>query len=190
MAKLKIYTDGACSGNQSEENFGGWGAILTFGNSEKEIYGGESNTTNNRMEMMALLMAFKALKQENLNIDVFSDSSYLMDCFRQEWHKNWERNGWITASKNPVENKDLWQELLVYTKVNSVSFYRVKGHVNLNSKSTDFDKLFSKFTEWNGSSFTFDDFKYVTKMNNRADALANLGIQDQKDIFQQSTISE
>ncbi len=173
MAILKIYTDGGCSGNQSDENIGGWGAILVFGDVEKELYGGELNTTNNRMEMTALLEAFKALKKDNLTIQVFSDSSYLMDCFRKKWYINWTRNGWKTANKKPVENKDLWEGLLPFIEINNISFYRVKGHVNLSSKVTDFKKLYQKFLEWNGDNFTYEDFEYVTNMNNRADGLAN-----------------
>ena len=179
MASIKIYTDGGCRGNQKDENTGGWGAVLEYGDYRKELYGGDLNTTNNRMEMTALLEALNALKKEGLVIEVFSDSSYLMNCFRQKWYENWQKNGWQTAAKKPVENKDLWEKLLVHLAHHkSFSFYRVKGHVNLNSKSTDFDKLYQKFLEWNGTNFSFEDFKYVTAMNNRADALANAGIDE------------
>ncbi len=178
MPVLKIYTDGGCSGNQSDENIGGWGSILVFGDVEKEIYGGELNTTNNRMEMKALLESFKALNRDNLTIQVFSDSSYLMDCFRKKWYANWVANGWRTANKKPVENRDLWEGLLPYLDRHNISFYRVKGHVNLNSKVTDFQKLYKKFVEWNGTQFTYEDFEYVTDMNNRADVLANKGIDE------------
>ena len=82
---LRIYTDGGCSGNQSDQNLGGWGAILEFGSAKKELYGSERNTTNNRMEMTALLEAFRAIKKDGQTIQVFSDSSYLMDCFRKKW---------------------------------------------------------------------------------------------------------
>ena len=82
---LRIYTDGGCAGNQNDENLGGWGAIMEFGGAQKELYGSERNTTNNRMEMTALLEAFKAIKKDGQVIQVFSDSSYLMDCFRKGW---------------------------------------------------------------------------------------------------------
>lgn len=173
---LRIYTDGACSGNQSEKNFGGWGAILEFAGHSKELYGGEKNTTNNRMEMTALLEAFRAIKKENQTIEVYSDSSYLMDCFRKKWYKGWLRNGWKTAAKKPVENRDLWEGLLPYLDRHAIRFFRVKGHVNLESASTNFEKLYRKFVEWNGEQYTFEDFQYVTEKNNRADELANLGI--------------
>ena len=99
---LRIYTDGGCSGNQNEENIGGWGAILEFGSAVKELYGGEANTTNNRMEMTALLEAFRAIRKPGQSIQVFSDSSYLMDCFRKKWYENWQANGWKTSQKKPV----------------------------------------------------------------------------------------
>lgn len=175
---LRIYTDGGCSGNQNDENLGGWGAILEFGEARKELYGSQANTTNNRMEMTALLEAFKAIKKENQMIHVFSDSSYLMDCFRKKWYVGWRKNGWRTVSKKPVENQDLWQQLLPYVERHQISFFRVKGHVDPDSKSTKLQKLYEKFTEWNGADFSYADFLYVTEKNNRADELANLGIDE------------
>ena len=178
MTVLRIYTDGGCAGNQSKTNFGGWGAVLEYGQHQKELHGGARNTTNNLMEMTALLEAFKSVKKEGQTIEVFSDSSYLMDCFRKKWYVNWQKNGWKTAKKEPVEHREIWEQLISYLDVHNISFYRVKGHVNLNSKVTDFDKLYNKFAEWNGSSFSYEDFEYITKMNNRADELANLGIDE------------
>ena len=178
MAILRIYTDGGCSGNQSDENFGGWGAILEYGEHRKELHGGEVNTTNNRMELTAVIEAFKALKGPGYTIEVFSDSSYVMNCFREKWYESWEKNGWKNAARKSVENQELWKELLALVRQHNVRFFRVKGHVNLNSKSTDFDKLYTKFVEWNGARFSFEDFQYITKMNNRADELANMGIDE------------
>ena len=175
---LRIYTDGGCAGNQSDENLGGWGAVLEYRSAVKELHGGEANTTNNRMEMTALLEALRAVTKEDQKIQVFSDSSYLMDCFRKKWYEGWQRNGWKTAKKTPVENQDLWQELLPFLSRHDIRFYRVKGHVNLASQVTDFDKLYEKFREWNGDEFTYEDFEYVTERNNRADALANEGIDE------------
>ena len=175
---LRIYTDGGCAGNQNDENLGGWGAILEFGSAQKELYGSQVNTTNNRMEMTALLEAFKAIKKENQTIHVFSDSSYLMDCFRKKWYVSWQKNGWKTAGKKPVENQDLWKQLLPYLDKHDISFYRVKGHVNLSSKTANFDNLYEKFVEWNGGQFSYEDFLYVTEKNNRADLLANMGIDE------------
>lgn len=176
MTVLRIYTDGACSGNQHESNFGGWGAILEFGEHKKELYGGQADTTNNRMELTAVIAAFQALNKDGQTIEVFSDSSYVSNCFREKWYVSWEKNKWRNAAKKSVENQDLWKELLALVRKHNVTFYRVKGHVNLESKSTDFNKLYEKFVSWNGSRFSFDDFKYATLMNNRADELANMGI--------------
>jgi ribonuclease HI len=176
MKAINIYTDGACSGNQHDENIGGWGAILEYGRHQKEIFGGEVNTTNNRMEMLALLRAFQAITKDNMSINVFSDSSYLMNCFREKWYKGWMRNGWKTSKKTDVENRDLWEELIPFIDKHHINFYRVKGHVNLNSKSVNLSALYKKFVEWNGDSFSMDDFTYITEMNNKADELANKGM--------------
>ena len=178
MKLLRIYTDGACSGNQNETNVGGWGSVLEYGDAVKELHGGTLNTTNNRMELTAVIEAFKALNRDGLDIEVFSDSSYVMNCFREKWYEKWEKNGWIGTSKKPVENQELWKELLALVRKHNVTFYRVKGHVNLNSKVTDFDKLYEKFLEWNGTKFSYEDFKYVTEKNNRADELCNIAMDE------------
>lgn len=175
---LRIYTDGACSGNQSRENVGGWGAILEFGEHTKELYGGELNTTNNKMEMTALLEALKAVKKPDCTIEVFSDSSYLISCFKEKWYEKWQKNGWLTSSKTPVENKDLWIQLLSYISLHRISFFKVKGHVNLSHPSTDAQKHFEKFRQWNGDHMTYQMFEHATEMNNRADRLANIAMDE------------
>ena len=86
MAILRIYTDGACSGNQEKENFGGWGAVLEYGEHQKELFGGQANTTNNRMELTAVIEALKAIKGTGRTIEVFSDSAYVSNCFREKWY--------------------------------------------------------------------------------------------------------
>lgn len=179
MAILRLYTDGACSNNQGEVNFGGWGTILEYGEHMKELHGGEANTTNNRMELKAVIEGFRALKRDGLNVEVFSDSSYVMNCFREKWYVNWQKNGWKNSKKQPVENRELWEELLELVSRHNVSFYRVKGHVSV-EKSTEetLDKLYEKFAEWNGARFSYGDFLYVTEKNNRADELANMGIDE------------
>jgi ribonuclease HI len=176
MKIIKIYTDGACAGNQNESNVGGWGAILEYGEHRKELYGGEINTTNNRMEMKALLEALRALKKDDMIVHCFSDSSYLIECFVKKWYLKWQENGWLTSSKTPVENKELWEALLSeINRQKKIRFFRVKGHLNLNNIK-DMEKWFAKFKEWNGKDFTMEDFIYCTKMNIRADELANMGI--------------
>lgn len=176
MEILNIYTDGACSNNQSEKNLGGWGAVLEYGEHTKELFGAEADTTNNRMEMTALLRALEAVKKPGQTIRVFADSSYLTNCFREGWYKKWIKNGWLTTQKKPVENRDLWEALLPYLDQHELSFYRVKGHVNPDHPATNVDKIYAKFVEWNGDGFSKEDFLHITAMNNRCDALANKGV--------------
>ncbi len=136
---IEIYTDGACSGNQFRTNTGGWGAILVSGNKRKEIFGGEKDTTNNRMELTACIMGLRELKREDVVVRLYSDSAYIVNCINNKWYIKWEKNGWKTAKKEPVENKDLWEELLVFVKKINVEFIKVKGHsgVELNERADE-----------------------------------------------------
>jgi ribonuclease HI len=176
MKTVNIYTDGACSGNQHKDNIGGWGAILEYGGHEKELFGGEANTTNNRMEMTALLAALLVLKKEGLHIRVFADSAYLLNCFRNKWYVKWKRNNWKTAKNDDVENRDLWEQLLSFLELHTFSFFKVKGHVNPDRDAAALRPVYEKFLEWNGRDFSYDEFLSATVMNNRADALAGRGI--------------
>ncbi len=180
MQKLKIYTDGACANNQSRTNAGGWGAILEYGSAVKELCGGEADTTNNRMEMMAMIEAFSALKRPGLTIDVFSDSSYVISCFRDKWYVGWQKNGWKTASREPVKNKELWVQLLELTAPHNISFYLVKGHVDVHGSEAKLKKGYERFINNNGSGFRYEDYLYITEKNNRADELANIGMEPYK----------
>ncbi|MEN8153367.1 MAG: ribonuclease HI [Acidobacteriota bacterium] len=140
---IEIYTDGACSGNQFKENSGGWGAVLLWGPRRKEIYGGEENTTNNRMELTACIKALDAVKQKDFKIIIYSDSSYIVNCFNNRWYVKWEKNGWKNSRKEPVENKDLWIKLLKQFREFDVKFVKVKGHsgIELNEEA---DRLANK----------------------------------------------
>lgn len=120
---VEIYTDGACSGNPGP---GGWGAILVHGKVEKELSGGEADTTNNRMEMMAAISALEALKT-SCNVDLYTDSTYVMKGLT-EWMPGWKARGWKTADKKPVKNVDLWQRLEAAVARHDVKWYWVKGH--------------------------------------------------------------
>lgn len=124
MDNVTIYTDGACSGNPGP---GGWGAILMFGENRKEISGGKQDTTNNVMELTAVIEALKLLKRP-CNIDLYSDSAYVVNAFLQNWISGWIKKGWINSNKEEVKNKELWQELVNLTKVHNVTFHKVKGH--------------------------------------------------------------
>ena len=122
---ITIYTDGACSGNPGP---GGWGALLMWNGHEKELCGGEPETTNNRMEMMAVIKALEALKGPS-KVELYTDSKYVMQGIT-EWLEGWKAKGWKTASKKPVKNVDLWQEIdaAVNTSGHDISFHWVKGH--------------------------------------------------------------
>jgi ribonuclease HI len=122
-SRVTIHTDGACSGNPGP---GGWGAVLTFGDHEKELKGGEAVTTNNRMEIMAAIAALEALKFACV-VELHTDSQYLRKGIT-EWINNWKRNGWRTADKKPVKNVDLWQRLETALKRHEVRWHWVKGH--------------------------------------------------------------
>ena len=116
MKQVTIYTDGACSGNPGP---GGWGAILMFKDKRLEISGYEAHTTNNRMELMAPIQALSRLK-EPCEVSVYSDSAYLVNAFQKHWLDSWQRRNWIKSDKKPVENQDLWQEILKYTAVHHI----------------------------------------------------------------------
>jgi len=121
--KVELFTDGACSGNPGP---GGWGAILRMGDHEKELFGGERETTNNRMEMMAVIEGLRALKRP-VQADIYTDSQYVMKGIT-EWIKGWKARGWKTASKEPVKNVDLWQVLDAECARHELKWHWVKGH--------------------------------------------------------------
>ena len=124
MGKVIIYTDGACSGNPGP---GGWGAILMYKDNKKEISGGKKNTTNNEMELTAVIEGLKLLKYP-CEVEVYSDSAYVVNAFLQKWIDNWIKNNWKTSNKEPVKNQELWKELYELTKTHKVKFIKVKGH--------------------------------------------------------------
>ena len=119
-----IYTDGACSGNPGP---GGWGAVLLYGGHRKELSGGEQGTTNNRMELVAAIEALSRLK-EPCRVRLFSDSAYMVNCFKEGWMKGWIRNGWRNSKGKPVENRDLWERLAELMGKHQVEYFKVKGH--------------------------------------------------------------
>ena len=124
MKHVDIYTDGACRGNPGK---GGWGAILVFHGIEKELSGGEPETTNNRMELTAAISALSALK-EPCEVTLTSDSKYMIDAITKGWAESWRANGWRKADKSPALNVDLWEQLLALLKIHRVTFVWVKGH--------------------------------------------------------------
>ncbi len=124
--EVVIYTDGACSGNPGP---GGWAAVLIYNGVEKEIWGREKHTTNQRMELKAAAEALRALK-EPCRVRLYSDSAYLVNAFNKGWLSKWERNGWKTVNKIAVENQDLWKDLLQLSRRHRVEWLKVEGHSN------------------------------------------------------------
>lgn len=124
MKTVIIYTDGACSGNPGP---GGWGAILSYNGVEKELSGGEKQTTNNRMELMGVISALQALKEPCI-VELYSDSKYVIDALSKGWARGWKARGWVKSDKKPALNPDLWEQLLALTEVHQVRCHWVKGH--------------------------------------------------------------
>lgn len=127
MDNIILYTDGACSGNPGP---GGWGAVLIFNGIEKELSGANPSTTNNVMEITAVIEGLKALRRP-CNVNIYSDSAYVVNCFEKDWINNWIKNNWVNSKKEPVKNKELWLELYDLTKIHKVTFNKVKGHSNV-----------------------------------------------------------
>lgn len=124
MKKVFMFTDGACSGNPGP---GGWGTILRYGDAEKELSGGDAQTTNNRMELLAVINGLAALK-EPCDVTIQSDSRYVVDGIEKGWARSWKRNGWRKADKKPALNADLWEKLLTLLDIHTVRFIWIKGH--------------------------------------------------------------
>ena len=136
MKKVTIYTDGACSGNPGP---GGWGAILSYNGVEKELSGGEAQTTNNRMELTAVITALAALKEPCI-VELYSDSKYVVDALEKGWAIGWQKRGWVKSDKKPALNPDLWERLLALTQVHQVICHWVKGHSD-NPKNNRCDEM-------------------------------------------------
>ena len=136
MKKVDIYTDGACSGNPGP---GGWGAILCYNGIEKELSGGEKQTTNNRMELTGVISALRALKEPCI-VELWSDSKYVIDALEKGWAQGWRKKGWVKSDKKPALNPDLWEQLLTLTEIHEMHYHWVKGHAD-NEKNNRCDKM-------------------------------------------------
>ena len=141
MKTVTLYTDGACSGNPGP---GGWGAILEWNGIEKALSGGEKNTTNNRMELTAVIRGLEALKEPCI-VELYSDSKYVIDALEKGWAVSWKKRGWIKSDKKPALNPDLWETLLQLTEKHQVHYHWVKGHAE-NPKNNRCDEL--AVSEW------------------------------------------
>lgn len=127
MKKVLLYTDGACRGNGKESTIGGYGIVLIYKDVRKEIKKAFKNTTNNIMELSAVVEGLSLLK-EPCDVEVYSDSAYVVNAINNKWIDSWLKNGWKTANKTPVKNKELWQQLIELLKKHKVKFIKVKGH--------------------------------------------------------------
>ena len=136
MKTVTLYTDGACSGNPGP---GGWGAILEYHGIEKELSGGEDSTTNNRMELTAVIEGLSALKEPCI-VELYSDSKYVIDALEKGWAKSWQKRGWVKSDKTPALNPDLWEKLLTLCDKHQVICHWVKGHAE-NEKNNRCDEL-------------------------------------------------
>ena len=136
MKTVTLYTDGACSGNPGP---GGWGAILEYQGREKELSGGESSTTNNRMELTAVIEGLSALK-EPCRVELYSDSKYVIDSLEKGWARSWQKRGWVKSDKTPALNPDLWEKLLSLADLHQIRCHWVKGHAE-NEKNNRCDQL-------------------------------------------------
>lgn len=133
---VRLYTDGACSGNPGP---GGWGVVLIYGKHRKELAGGEPATTNNRMELTAAIAGLSALNRP-CAVDLYTDSQYLSRAFNEGWLAKWQKNGWLTANRQPVQNQDLWLRLLALCREHKVTWHWVKGHAD-NPENNRCDEL-------------------------------------------------
>ena len=139
MTNIVIYTDGACSGNPG---LGGWGAILTYGDKRKEIFGGDKNTTNNKMELTAVIEALSTIKTSSYIIEIYTDSQYVKNGITS-WIDNWKKNGWKNSKKQSVLNRDLWERLDELVSKYDIKWFWVKGHANveLNERADELARM-------------------------------------------------
>lgn len=180
---IRIYCDGGCSNNQEEKNLGGWGYLLEAVQDGRILktatgFGSAADTTNNRMEMTALIEALSALNRDGLHIEVYSDSKYVVNCFNEKWYETWQRTNW---KKGTVKNIDLWQKLLALVEKHEITFLHVKGHINLEHPSTNVEKHYQAFNKTNDTEVSLEFFQHIVECNNKVDALAQEGIKSIRD---------
>ena len=175
MKRVELFTDGACRNNQSEENVGGYGALLIYKGNEKEVYGGTRNTTNNIMELTGMIEGLRQLKEKDLLVEIYSDSAYIVNAFHDHWIDGWRKNGWRTSQKKPVENRELWETLIeLVESFDRVEFFKIKGH--LAPSDPKVKQWHEKFNQQRVVSRL--EFERLLTNNQRVDALANRGIDE------------
>lgn len=183
--KIYIATDGACSGNGKDVSPGGYGAVLLYGEHKKEISGGLPKTTNNEMELTAVVEALSAIKKD-LPVVVYCDSAYVVNCINEGWYKKWYVNGWRSSKKEPVANKKIWQQLLFqYERLTNAEFIKVKGHLDLSDDAAIkkwLNKLNQVSQKSGGRKISESEYLMALELNARADELAVLAMAQYKDL--------
>lgn len=173
MPKVNIYTDGSSHGKGPY--YSGWSVVLEADGQRKELYEGVYNKTNNEMEITAVIKGLSALLDVNVDVTIFSDSAYVVNCMNDKWYIAWESNGWKNSKKEPVENKILWEQLLKLVRRHSrIRFLHVNGHIT--PKNIEVNR--QKFNKRNGVMFTEEEFAHVVENNHVVDKLANQGSEE------------
>ena len=174
---INIYADGSRQG-KAPHYYSGWGVILEAPGQRKEFEGGAKGASNNQMEIKAVTEGLRNIKVTGADIKIFSDSAYVVNCFREKWYEGWQQNGWMTSMKKPVENRVMWQELLSMVKVHhSVIFFHVDGHIKL-QRPEEVAMYHKKFNEKNNTTFSLEEFIHVVENNIAVDKLATKGAAD------------
>lgn len=169
---ITIACDGACSGNGNADSPGGWGAVLTYQGHRKELCGGMAVTTNNQMELTAMVEALLSIKNTSYPVRVFSDSAYVTNGINQKWYVNWEKNNWHNSNKQPVKNKELWAQLIsLYRRFDRIEFVKVKGHLDRAD-----DETMAIWHKKNAPFLSLNEYKKGIELNIVADQLANQGM--------------
>ncbi len=170
---IYVYTDGACQGNQVESNSGGYAAFLKCGKYEKTISGGEKNTTNNIMEMKAVIEGLALIKDKSYRVVVLSDSAYVVNCMNDKWYVKWQARNWMITAGVPVKNKELWQRMLeLVESFSDISFIKIKGHLDRKSEAEK-KKWYDKLDESVKKEMSFDDYLIHIDRNVVVDGLAS-----------------
>ena len=168
---IYLYTDGSCLNNQDRINTGGYAAILKYKNYIKCINGFEENTTNNRMELMAVIVGLRLVKNFDMPIFIFSDSAYIINCFEKKWYISWKEKNYLSSSNSKIKNVDLWKELLfLVERHKEIKFIKVKAHVK---NESEIKKYYEKLVLDYGKCITFGEYKKAIEYNNLVDLLAN-----------------
>lgn len=170
---LKVYTDGACLDNGKSENVGAWAYFMAYRNHEKKDSDFSSNTTNNQMELLAVINALKSIKKKNIKVMVYSDSAYIVNCINDKWYVKWRKNNWIKPDKKEVKNLELWKRLIeLFESFNDINIFHVRSHLDLSNKVL-IQKELIKFNSKNKTNISLEEFEKILKGNKLVDEMAS-----------------